>query len=143
MSMTEFENLVADFEALVEKSADLSGDDLRANRREQTRVERLIASLAESGIHSYNGDYADCRDIGHQWSERFSNWEGNELSRMCHCERCGSERYDVYSRTGFLVNRRYEYADGYLLTEDEIKEAGGRLKRYWRAVNIQRVIASP
>lgn len=138
---TDFEDLVSDFETLVKKSEDLTGSDLKANRREQTRVEKLIASLAETGMHAYNSMYADCRDIGHQWEEKFSHWEGNCLSRMCHCSRCGSERYDDYSRTGGLVSRRYEYAEGYLLSDDEIREMGGRLKRYWRAVNIQRAIS--
>lgn len=138
---TDFETLVADFDTLVEKSAELSGKDLKDNRREQAKVEKLIASITETGVVRYNGSYADCRDIGHQWEEKFSNWEGNTYFRMCHCSRCGSERYDAYTRTGALLHRKYEYSEGYRLSDDEISEAGGRLRRYWRAVNIQRSIS--
>lgn len=142
---TDFQDLVDDFDRLVQKSEDLSGTDLRANRREQTRVEKLIASITEHGMYNYSGEYAECRDIGHKWDERYSHWEGNELSRMLHCDNCGSERYDVYSRTASLINRRYEYSDGYLLdnADEDISDIGGRLRRYWRAVNIQRAIANP
>jgi hypothetical protein len=137
---TDFEALVADFETLVEKSTDLSGKDLKENRREQVKVEKLIASITETGMLKYNDTYADCRDIGHQWEEKFTNWEANVFTRMCHCIRCGSERYDNYSRTGALMARKYDYSEGYLLSDDEIRAVGGRVRRYWRTVNIHRSI---
>jgi hypothetical protein len=141
--VSEFSKLVDEFEALMEKSMDLQGNDLRANRREQAKVERLIASLAETGMHSYDNTFTDCRDIGHLWDERFSNWEANELTRLCICDRCGCERYETMSRVGAVIGRRYVYPENYLLEQDEMKELGGREKRFWRAVNIQRVISSP
>lgn len=139
---TDFEDLVSDFELLVKRSEDLTGKELQANKREQTRVEKLIAALAETGMHGYNDRYTDCRDLGHRWEERFASWEGNVLSRMCHCDRCGSEKYEAISRTGAVINRRYEYAEGYLLSDDEIREQGGKLRRYWRTVNVQRAISA-
>jgi hypothetical protein len=141
--MSEFDRLVSTFETLVEKSADLKGNDLRANRKAQKETEQLLASLAETGL-DYNTMYADCRDIGHQWEEVFSEWEGNELVRLHRCERCGSERLDAYSRTGAVVNRRYDYNEGYLLDGEAegIREKTGGRRRYWRTVNIQRAIKS-
>lgn len=141
--MTTFDSLVADFEALAKKALDAKGGDLRAIRRQQAQVERQVSALAETGMHSYNAEYTDCRDIGHQWDERYSAWEGNQMDRMTHCERCGTERYESFNRLGALLNRRYVYAEGYLLTDDELREAGASKKRFWRSVNVQRTITLP
>lgn len=143
--MSEFDELVADFDALVASSAGLSGKDLTANRREQTRIEKLVAALAETGLHGYNSDYAECRDIGHVWEVKFAEWETNELTRLHVCDRCGSERLDAISRTGALRSRRYTYSEGFLLDADDdlaSMGAGTRHRRYWRAVNVQKAIAT-
>lgn len=141
--MSEFNRLVDVFDGLVEKSTELKGNDLRANRKAQKDTEKLLAALADTGM-DYNVLYADCRDIGHQWDEVFSEWEGNEMVRLHRCDRCGSERLDIYSRTGAIKVRRYDYNEGYLLDgqHDELREKGGSRRRYWRTVNIERAIRS-
>lgn len=133
---TEFEKLVSDFENLA-----TSNNGGKATKRESAKVEKMLASIVETGMTGYSAEFADCRDIGHRWEEKYSNWEENQLVRLCLCDRCGSERYEFFSRTGRMISRRYNYSDGYLLADEEIREIGGHLKRYWRAVNVQRAIS--
>lgn len=144
--MSEFDELVESFDNLVAKSTSLSGADLRAARKEQAKVERLIADLAEKGMLGYNDAYARCRDMGHTWQVTYNEWEENELVRLSTCDGCGSERLDHISRTGALKYRRYTYSEGFLLdgSDEELAElgAGTRHRRYWRAANVQRAIKS-
>lgn len=60
-------------------------------------------------------DYTRCGTYGHAWFEADSDWaddRGHPLT--LRCERCATERRDVFSKTtGELIGRRYVYPDGY------------------------------
>lgn len=65
--------------------------------------------------------FLSCRLLRHAWMPIVPDYEapfGRPLAFQC--DRCASKRYDFYDiRWGNIVYRKYAYADGYLLTEDE------------------------
>ena len=68
-------------------------------------------------IEDLTVDYTRCRTIGHAWFEADTEWDtsfpGTQMT--LRCERCMTERREVWSRTtGDLVYRHYNYPDGYI-----------------------------
>lgn len=66
----------------------------------------------------------ECREMGHAWSrlpmrlvkQAYRSAEHIEISRMC--SRCHTERLDTYDPHSFeLLDRTYQYAENYLLSE--------------------------
>ena len=140
--MSQFEELISEFESLVSKT-NVKGQEKAKVTRRKNRVEELLAELMSEGMNDYDEEFAECRDIGHNWEEQHAEWEDNQLTRLTQCVRCGSERTDVYSRTGELLVQQRSWPEGYLLDrKNGLTERGGRLKQYWRAVKVQRNVTN-
>ncbi len=66
-------------------------------------------------LHEYDGTFLDCRDLRHSW-QRQGYWiQNRRVYRRLTCERCETERIDVWSKDGLRFSSRYEYTDGYLV----------------------------
>jgi hypothetical protein len=73
-----------------------------------TEAEALASDLA-----NYDGDYLDCRNLGHVWASRgFFRW-GNGVRRLLDCQRCGNQRTDTWSSQGERLGAAYTYPEDY------------------------------
>ena len=96
-------------------------------------------------------EYVQCRLLIHAWSEipldndgprkwRYS--ERSTKSFLFRCDRCGTKRYDVYSRvTGDLVDRAYRAPEGYALPKGRGRKVLVRKEYIRRAVKPNRMRA--
>ena len=67
-------------------------------------------------IEDLTVDFTRCRTIGHAWFEADSDWAAEHVPGTpvtLRCERCGTERREMWDRTGFLNYRTYIYPEGY------------------------------
>jgi len=59
--------------------------------------------------------YAECGSLGHAWFDTdSSSWNpqfGNPVT--FRCERCGTERREVWNRRGDMSNRHYQHPEDY------------------------------
>lgn len=88
--------------------------------------------------------YIECRALLHAWDEL--PYDGAAPARWRHatrstavllfrCERCGTKRYDVWSRvTGDLVERTYHTPEGYALPKGKGRKVLVR-KAYLNRIN--------
>jgi hypothetical protein len=87
----------------------------------------------ESRLKDYPEKYKRCRQRRHQMEEtgRFLlRGTGRERFVVLRydCLTCETRRTDIFDKAGDLVERRYEYAPGFLLSyTPEEKEAGARV----------------
>lgn len=140
-----FDELIAEFNELVETGPSLKGNDRTRNRRRRQRVISEVAKLADSVANgSYNEEFASCRDLGHSWDVTFDDFETQvEYLRLAVCARCGTQRTEMFIfPSGALAYRKYTHPEGYAISEipedSEISRIGTRSKRFWRAVSMQR-----
>lgn len=66
-------------------------------------------------IEDMRDDYLLCRDMGHPWRIVDVKREGGYFVRSLQCGRCTTRRNDSITNGGFVAERRYEYAQQYLL----------------------------
>lgn len=71
-----------------------------------------------------------CRSSSHVWAALTSSVRQVEghLHWTTDCDQCGTTRTVVYTADGYIVSRRYEYPEGYLLS------GLGRVDRHSRAL---------
>lgn len=76
----------------------------------------IVGETVEEALGHYDGKYLDCRDLRHAWTRQGYWSDGGRVKRRLRCERCGTERTDVWSFDGReRYAGGYNYADGYLL----------------------------
>lgn len=60
-------------------------------------------------------DMLTCRDFGHMWAARTINRYRDYFERVLVCGRCATEAVQRLGRDGTVLDRRYSYAEGYLM----------------------------
>jgi len=60
-------------------------------------------------------EHIQCRDFGHSWRPYSARWMPtfNQYESQLMCARCKTIRTRFMSRTGALLDSKYDYADGY------------------------------
>lgn len=87
--------------------------------------------LQKKIIKNYDENYRNCRDIGHVWHQVTAKMGGGQLYRTLKCQRCTSERHEMFAKSGELLSRHYYHADNYLLkAEDGFRYT----KQFWRGL---------
>ena len=80
--------------------------------------------MAETLAELEYDEYVECRALLHAWEDIPLDDDGprkwkntrSTLILCFRCERCGTKRYDIWSRvTGDLVDRAYRTVEGYSL----------------------------
>lgn len=71
-----------------------------------------------------------CRSSSHVWAALTSSvrQDGDKLYWTADCEQCNTTRTIIYTSSGYIVGRRYEYPKGYR------REGLGRLDTHGRAL---------
>src|SRR5215471_13737022 len=81
----------------------------RRGREGTTPVADALRDLA--------ADHVECRDLAHAWRvDGYTSGSGN-VHRLLVCDRCGTERRDVWMLARARVGTRYAYAYGYALRD--------------------------
>lgn len=68
---------------------------------------------AEAAVHEYDDVYLTCRDLRHQWRLVGFFRQNGTIHRVLDCDRCGTQRGDVWRPNGERVRNQYAYAEGY------------------------------
>lgn len=68
-------------------------------------------------VESMAIEHVQCRDFGHSWRPYTARWIAsfNQYESQLLCARCKTIRTRFLSRTGGLVDSKYDYADGYTI----------------------------
>jgi hypothetical protein len=82
--------------------------------------------VAKARFSQLKTEFVQCRILGHMWDEATGligkiDWgktPGNKYA--FRCERCSTERYEIWGAFGQLVVRWYEYDAGYALGKVEL-----------------------
>lgn len=68
----------------------------------------------EYALQQYDDTFLLCRDLRHAWATQGFYKAGRDLRRRLVCERCGTERTDIWSATGETrLGNAYRYPDGF------------------------------
>ena len=70
---------------------------------------------AEAAVHEYDDVYLMCRDLRHVWRLVGFYRQNGTIHRVLDCERCTTQRADVWRPSGERVRSNYVYVDGYKL----------------------------
>jgi hypothetical protein len=112
-----------------------------------------------SSVTDLNYTYVQCRALLHAWDElpydgaaptRWRNSTRSTAILLFRCIRCGTKRYDVWSRvTGDLIERAYRTPEGYslpkgkgrkvLVRKEYLRRSNGGTKSAKAKANLRRV----
>lgn len=74
---------------------------------------------ASGPLAGYEGQYLQCRNLGHVWEVWGYYRRGSDVYRHLDCQRCKTERIDHWGSNGARLGNRYRYVDGYSLASGE------------------------
>ena len=80
----------------------------------------MVRRTGPSGpLDGYDGDYLQCRNLGHVWNVWGYYRRGSEVYRHLDCRRCRTERIDHWGTNGARLGNRYLYVEGYRIDRDD------------------------
>lgn len=83
-------------------------------------AQRKKDPVAEA-LKKLDDDYFDCRDLRHAWKKlgaftMHNKIMSGQIIRTSQCIRCGTEKWDLWSRDGTVrYHSWYDYPEGYLI----------------------------
>lgn len=92
-----------------------------------------------------NYAYSACRGpIRHRWDLVVASMDQRPTFgtlALFRCETCGTERHDIFSRTtGELIQRWYDYPDGYSLVD---APTSSDFRRHWASTHHEELLDAP
>ena len=104
----------------VAKSAATSAPTKAARREPKSRARTttpVVPVKVEDAVAHMQVEHLQCRDFGHSWRPYSARWlpTFNQYESQLLCARCKTIRTRFLSRTGGLMDSKYDYADGYTI----------------------------